>query len=246
MSADVNVLARDYETAVAKADTQFSLFESCISLLVGRDEHRQIAIVRNSPAWIQEHFVQSKSVQRKSSAWRGNIIPVNFDNHEVFDSSFARALFKVASAPSCAWDHQLQRAIDWLGQSYSDPFAASAFIKACIALEAFFTGVEQTPISASIVAKIAESCAFIVAKSADDRIYIEKTVKGLYGTRSAIMHSGHSGIYELDLKRLLDICRGLLLRFTLEPEFKDVKTKSDLQEVLQGLKYGKKQTKIRT
>jgi len=119
----------------------------------------------------------------------------------------------------------------------SDPNAASAFVKAAIALEVLFSANEKGVITPSIMAQIAESCAFLLGDSAASATEVEREVKRLYGIRSAVVHSGKDSVANSDLNALIRICRDVVIVLLSSKELENVVSMETLAEHFKVMKY---------
>lgn len=121
----------------------------------------------------------------------------------------------------------------------SDPNAASAFVKAAIALEVMFSANEKGVITPSIMAQIAESCAFLLGDEKTPPWDIEHEVKRLYGIRSAVVHSGKDSVEEGDLNSLISICRRVIDVLLSGNELLGIDSMNKLAEYFRRRKYSR-------
>lgn len=129
-------------------------------------------------------------------------------------------------------------AIDWIGESYDEQVASSAFIKAAIALEILFNEQKSEFLTKGIAAQISESVALLLGRDVDSKMSLEKEVKSLYGVRSGIAHAGKNDIKARDLESIQGIARQSVIRVMTDPVFKDVNTASAMTILFKKLKYG--------
>jgi len=118
-----------------------------------------------------------------------------------------------------------------------DPNAASAFVKAATALEVLFSANEKGVITPSIMAQIAESCAFLLGDTPAVAVEIERQVRRLYGVRSAVVHSGKDSVAEDDLNALIHICRTIIMVLLSDEEFAETDTIAKLADYFKRKKY---------
>ena len=129
------------------------------------------------------------------------------------------------------------RCAEWTGQAMADPNAASAFVKAAIALEVLFSANEKGVITPSIMAQIAESCAFLLGDSPTSAAELEREVKRLYGIRSAVVHSGKDSVADRDLNALIQICREAVLVLLSGKELEPIDSMAKLAEHFKAKRY---------
>ena len=129
------------------------------------------------------------------------------------------------------------RCAEWTGQALSDPNAASAFVKAAIALEVLFKTDEKGVITPSIMAQIAESCAFVLGDSAARAAEVEREVKRLYGIRSSVVHSGKDSVASSDLNAFIQLSRNVVLALLSNKEFEDVDSMIKIGDIFKRKKY---------
>ena len=118
-----------------------------------------------------------------------------------------------------------------------DGNTASAFVKGAIALEVMFSESEKGVITPSIMAQIAESCAFLLGNDETPPREIEREVKRLYGIRSAVVHSGKDSVDEDDLNSLIQICRAVITALLSNKDFAEMDTMSRLAGYFRRRKY---------
>jgi hypothetical protein len=118
-----------------------------------------------------------------------------------------------------------------------DQNGASAFVKGAIALEVLFSANEKGVITPSIMAQIAESCAFLLGNSKMQPWDVEKEVKRLYGIRSAVVHSGKDFVEDEDLNSLLQICRAVAIVLLSNPDFAEMTSITQLADYFRRWKY---------
>ena len=107
------------------------------------------------------------------------------------------------------------------------------------AVEALLVFDEKgTRFGPAVVHNIAESMAFVLGQTLEDRIEIEGRVKDIYSTRSAIAHGWHgSSVSRRELLSALSFSRTLVLDFLVRAEFRDFTSAKQLRDWLQVQRY---------
>ncbi|WP_095101748.1 HEPN domain-containing protein [Pseudomonas sp. Irchel 3A5] len=132
---------------------------------------------------------------------------------------------------------KISRAVEWVGEAYIEKNKASAFLKAAVAMEVLLKVDEKGVISSSIVSTMAEQCAFLLGRDADDCFEIEGKVKAMYGVRSSIVHSGSSSVDDSLLQEFLDLIRQIIFKVVELKISLNLKHMKELQATLKKRKY---------
>jgi hypothetical protein len=238
---ECTVEARDADRAIEIADTLFHRFELIFRVFIGhRTTRLEVGILNYIGPQRRDRFVFANNGRPVSLglSWVGAIQPFLFGDPRfpMPDAPFIR-LFQLISRENSEFEKHVVRCAEWTGQALADPNAASAFVKAAIALEVMFSANEKAVISPSIMAQIAESCAFLLGNKETSPIEIEREVKRLYGIRSSIVHSGKDSVDEGDLNSFINICRGIVIVLLSKEEFAGIKTIAKLTEYFKHRKY---------
>ncbi|MGA3053976.1 MAG: hypothetical protein ABSD63_07195 [Candidatus Korobacteraceae bacterium] len=235
------VEARDVDKAVELADTLFYRLELMIRLLIGRRTTRfEVGILNYVGPQMRNRLILSDSgnVVSEGSSWRGALerIPIADPFFRQPSPPFAR-LLRLISRRNNQLEMHVVRCAEWTAQAMGDPNAASAFVKAATALEVLFSANEKGVITPSIMAQIAESCAFLLGDTPAVAVEIERQVRRLYGVRSAVVHSGKDSVAEDDLNALIHICRTIIMVLLSDEEFAETDTIAKLADYFKRKKY---------
>jgi hypothetical protein len=163
-------------------------------------------------------------------------IPVNDPYFSSPKPPFPR-LFQLISQEGNELEKHVLRCAEWTGQAIADGNAASAFVKGAIALEVMFSANEKGIITPSIMAQIAESCAFLLGDEQTPSAEFEREVKRLYGVRSAVVHSGKDSVDEDDLNSLIQICRAVITVLLTKKDFAEIGSMSELADYFRRRRY---------
>jgi hypothetical protein len=236
----VEVHARDAETANKLADSLFYGFEQIFRLLIGvRTTWVEVGIVNYTGPQMRDRFcLEGDQLTGHGSSWEGALQPfiLNDPRFPMPDGPMLR-LFELITRSQNDFERHIVRAAEWVGQAIAELNEASALVKAATALEVLFSTNEKGLITPSIMAQIAESCALLLGSSTTPPVEIEKTVKHLYGERSAVVHSGRNTVKSSDLNTFISICRQLILLLVSKPEYSSMKSMEELKGYLKNKKY---------
>lgn len=234
---EVEILARDNDKAIERANRLFELFTYFLHVQMGRFDNKcYVSIVQQRFA-NYEHIYCFKDKQISNKINLTDFFePVPIDDEFFSERSPFDNMWKLIASNNTQLEKRLVLALSWLGQAYREDSVQNGFLKAAISLEIIFTHNENTIVNSSILSQIAESIALILGKDAEERIAIEKEMKELYSIRSAIAHAGKDNI---SIKKFYLICsyaRAIILELTSNSEYKVSKI-NDLYDVLKRKKY---------
>ncbi|MGO9367019.1 MAG: hypothetical protein ACLP0H_05250 [Terriglobales bacterium] len=236
---ECSVDARDNTKAVEVADALFYRFELLLRFFIGQRTRRfEVGILSYVGPQLRDYVAIGSGGSVEGSAWQGALEPISITDPFFCNPGppFER-LLRLISRQSNQLEARAVRCMEWTAQSMADLNAASAFVKAAIALEVLFSGNEKGVITPSITAQIAESCAFLLGDSAAAGYELERAVRHLYGIRSAVVHSGRDSVAEKDLNQLIQICRRSVLKLLSRKELEGVHSIEALTEHLKKGKY---------
>jgi hypothetical protein len=238
---ECSVEARDAEKALELADRLFYRFELVMRLRIGyRTTRFEVGILNYVGPQLRGGLILSESGRPVSqeSSWKGALEPIPIGDPFFCDPppAFSR-LFRLISQTNNSLERHVVRCAEWTAQAMSDPNAASAFVKAATALEVLFSANEKGVITPSIMAQIAESCAFLLAGTPAEAQELERQVKRLYGVRSAVVHSGQDSVAKSDLNGLIHICRTIIGVLLSGKEFAGIDSMDKLADYFKLKKY---------
>jgi hypothetical protein len=238
---ECSVKARDTEKAVELADALFYRFELMARFLIGRRTNNfEVGVLNYVGPQLRDRIVLSETgrIAGTGLAWQGALSKVSIGDEffRELPPPLAR-LVELITSPNNPFETHVIRCAEWTSQAMGDPNAASAFVKGAIALEVLFSTNEKGVITPSIMAQIAESCAYILGGSTDDAITIEREVKRLYSVRSAIVHTGKDSVDEQDLHALISICCRVIICLMSDKHFVAIDTISKLADNFRSRKY---------
>lgn len=233
------VYARDDEKAVELADALFYRLEHIIRFFIGRRTTRfEVGVLNYVGPQMRDRIVIAKSTVTQGGAWQGALEPIPIADPFFCGPPppFAKLLQLVVKQNNQLEVHVL-RCAEWTAQAMSDPNAASALVKAAIALEVLFSANEKGVITPSIMAQIAESCAFLLGDSPASAVAVEHEVKRLYGIRSAVVHSGKDSVASGDVDAFIEICRSVVLVLLSSKNLENIDSMVTLAKHFRAKKY---------
>jgi hypothetical protein len=238
---ECRVQARDSDKAGDLADVLFYRFELLMRLLIGRRTRSfEVGILNYVGPQMRGRIVllDDGAPVSLGSSWEGAMerIPINAPFFSNLSAAFAR-LFELISRKNNELQKHVVRCAEWTGQAMADPNAASALVKAAIALEVMFSANEKGVITPSIMAQIAESCAFLLGCPEASPLEIEREVRRLYGVRSAVVHSGKDSVEEEDLDSLIEICRKVIIVLLSDEELVRIENMVSLSDYFKRRKF---------
>jgi hypothetical protein len=237
---ECTVEARDADRAVEMADALFYRFELIFRVFIGRRTERiEVGVLNYVGPQMRNRVVLSPGGGvTQGSSWEGALqtIPLDDPYFSAPAPPFTR-LFQLISRENNDLEKHVLRCAEWTGQAIAEANAASAFVKAAIALEVLFSLNEKGIITPSIMAQIAEGCAFLLGNEQMSPLEIEREVKRLYGVRSSVVHSGKDSVDEEDLNWLIEICRKVLIALLTSKELAEIKSITMLAEHFRRKKY---------
>lgn len=236
---ECEVAARDGSKAEELADAQFYRFELIVRFFIGRRTTEfEVGVLNYAGPQMRKVLVIAGGGFSEGSAWKGSLqqIPIADPFFCKPPLPFTR-LLEIFVRQSNELESHVVRCVEWTAQAMGDPNAASAFVKAAIALEVLFSQNERAVITPSIMAQIAEGCAFILGSSPSSAADIEHEVKRLYGIRSAVVHSGKDSVSKYDLNSIIDICCNVVLALLSSSELDQIKSMEGLAQHFRKKKY---------
>ncbi len=237
---ECTVEARDTERAKEIANLRFYSFEQVFRVFIGRRTERlEVGILNYTGPQLRDCLVfAEEGPMTHNSSWNGALQPIPL-NDPYFSKPQApiSRLFELISSENTELERHVLRCAEWTGQAMGDQNGASAFVKGTIALEVLFSANEKGVITPSIMAQIAESCAFLLGNSKWQPWEVEKEMKRLYGIRSSVVHSGKNSVEEEDLNALLQICRSVVIILLSNPDFAETTSISQLADYFRRRKY---------
>jgi hypothetical protein len=233
------VEARDGAKAVELADALFYRLELIMRVFIGlRTTRFEVGILNYVGPQMRDRIVIAEGHSQAGSAWKGAL-----DSIPIADSSYCRPspplarLLSLITKQNNEFEVHVIRCAEWTGQAIGDPNEASAFVKAATALEVLFSTDEKGIVTPSIMARIAEGCAFVLGSSPDSARRTERQIKHLYEVRSAVVHSGKNSVEKSDLDAFIRICRAVVISLLDRQEFGGIDSVEKLWDHFRTKKY---------
>lgn len=236
-------MVRDQIKALEIANKAFNTLDLLIAFLLGEKNKTSAAgVMRLSFVPFQQAIVTSASGffggEEKSFGFKENVNIFDLLSSEPCQGvGLPLELISTVLNPVDEIGRKISRAVEWIGEAYIEENKASAFVKVSVAMEVLLKVDEKGVISSSIMATMAEQCAFLLGKDVAACIGIEGKVKRLYGVRSSIVHSGTGSVEDSVLQEFLDFIRLIIFKvFDLKVTL-NLKRIEELQETLKMRKY---------
>lgn len=155
------------------------------------------------------------------------------DAREVGLEQFGKMLNKSMLKELNDMETQILRSIVWFGESKIEHDNAARFLKLTLVLECLLNVSKSEPVTIAL----SERVAFVLEQTLDKRIKMVARVRQLYDIRSQIVHNGSSEVDEGELGELEYIVSRLIALFLTNPEYSSLKTKKDLKEKVDNIKF---------
>lgn len=237
------VRCRDPSKALELANNAFNSFEMLMAFLLGEEN------VHFSKGILRMRFAPYQNATIASEGWisLGDEINNNYNgdfeistlqeylpNNRDFDLDY---LIIMVLSPKNELEKKICMAIEWIGEAYSDSNRSSSYLKAVISLEALLKKDEKSVISPSIMSSIAEQCAYLNGRSAEECLNVEKKIKEIYSERSKIAHTGSSSVSLQSLVETRELVRHTILNFTAYAKNFNLESTDAFQKRLRIAKY---------
>jgi hypothetical protein len=245
-----SVAARETSLAFKLADELFYRFELIFRFLIGcRTDWVEVGIINHKGARMRDQFIYSEdgSPAGHVSSWHGALRPFLLkDPRFPIPTPPLIRLFELITRSNNDLEKHIIRCAEWTGQALGELNDAAALVKAAIALEVLFSTNEKGVITPSIMARISESCAFLLGGENTSPLEIEREVKRLYGVRSSVVHSGKDSVDPNDLDAFIRICRRVVVQLLADDELRQIDSVDKLAEYFRVQKYAALHTKRAT
>lgn len=232
--------ARHFEKAIEKADVFLKRFEAALNFCVGKNDRFEIGILNYQGRQRKSTFVLNENGNLSESHNSDGPIETIAIDHEYFKSQkngFDKIWPLISKDKFTNIESRIILAIDWIGQAINERSNTDSFLKGAIALEILLTYNDKAPITPSLTHRLSESSALIIGNTKEDRIAIAKTIKSLYGRRSAIVHSGKHVVEEKEIHQIIAYVRELTMSFLTDKDLSKINKMQDLYRYLKELKY---------
>lgn len=237
------VRCRDPAKALELANNAFNSFEMLMAFLLGEENiHFSIGILRmrfapyQNATIVKEGWISSED--EINNNYNGDFeissLPEYLPNNPNFD---LECLIAMVLSPKNELEKKICMAIEWIGEAYSDRNRSSSYLKAVISLEALLKNDEKSVISPSIMSSIAEQCAYLNGRSAEECLNIESKIKKMYGERSKIAHTGSSSVTLQSLVEARELVRRTILSFIAYAKHFNLEGADAFQKRLRMVKY---------
>jgi len=237
--ATIKVKARDTEKAKEIAYEKYYQLELFIYFAIGQyKEDFAIKIVSKIGYEFDNCIILSNgSITSPHSRKIIDYIPIDDTYFTDEHSANGRIWNLIKNQSLDKMKKKIASAIEWIGKANSEINEKNRFIFYLISLESVFTFQEKTLISPSIVSNLAECVAFILGKSKEERIEIDKVIKNLYEIRSALSHGFDKTIDKDELTLAGIYSKSVVTAFLIDEKIKDIDSPEKLSKYIKELKY---------
>ena len=229
------------DKAREKANVLFRLFENVIQFMVGRrwDEF-YVRVVAKDVLISDQSVCMSSAGISMESAWRG---PLGRENDYSLDDKYfiseenSMIWDLIKKNNRSDWEEKLVRSINWIGRGLRNDDLTMSFLQMLVSLECLLVFDAPEFLSESITAKMSDGVAYVLADDKEKRLSIVKTMKGMYGLRSKVVHAGKEGISASQLIELFSISRAVLISFFHAPDLRQINNATDFLNWFNNKKY---------
>ncbi len=235
--------AKDQDKALEFADTIFNAFDLSMAFLLAEQNFDfSIGILRMRFSPVQQPIVFTQGglfgIQEANHNFKSGLDLTEVANFVPGkNKNTMLSFFNSVLSPETEIERKISRAVEWTGEAYLDSNRSSAFLKIVVALEALFKVDETGVITASIMASMAEQCAYLNGQSVAECLQIERYVKNLYKLRSKIVHTGSNSVRESELKNALAFTRKTIFNLLLLKNNLKFNALGELQNLIRESRY---------
>ena len=208
------------------------------SLPIRMPENQNISVTSQRLDTELAYFVGSESHERHTSL--DMINPVYILDHEMleFEGNSEKVFSYLTKAPTTDIEKRIKSAVSWIGQGLRNPILKEGFLELSLALETLLVFDQDGFITKSITAQVSEDIAFLVEDSLEGRKRVARTIKELYGKRSAIVHPRREKtIEETDFNQLLEYLKKIVHALFQLLNKKRIASMKSLREYLDDRKF---------
>ena len=134
-------------------------------------------------------------------------------------------------------EKRLITSLVFYGKAFFDFGKSISLLESMMAIEALVQRESDQLVSQSISAQIVEYCVFLLGKTYDDRIFIDKQIKYFYHIRSKLAHGESSEVSKQDCNDVIRYARALITIFITNSDINELSNPDDLREYILKLKY---------
>lgn len=237
---DVTCKAKDSSKASEYAIKKFQIVDICFRFLLKGSNSKILHFglysinhesLSNMIGYSATEFINIKE--------EGTDHSVSIDNYieTLFETSLAKLVWELLEKSDLNdMEKRIREAIIWISIASHENENSIAFLQCFLALEAILL-VQDGFINKSIAAQISEYTAFLLSNDSQKRIVIEKLIKKLYSTRSAIAHGKKKSDIDSDIIKIFFLTRALIIKFLSDENLKKIHKINELCDYITKLKF---------
>ncbi len=223
------------------SDAIFFRFENISRLMIGlRSNRYHVGVITPRLYRTQEIHITSKDGYLNGMHALGPFEDIPID--DPFFTSASNGLVRLwdfpLDTPPASLYGRILSAVDWIGRAVNEIEDAKALIQFTFAIETMLKPDQRGLISPSITHSLAESSAFILGTTLEERCKIDSDVRKIYGDRSSIVHGLGSGIEPGSDQVAFEIGRDLIIRFLTHPNLSKMRTTEEVYSWIKQQRYG--------
>lgn len=238
----IEVSAKEPTKAIELADNLFDKFESISSFILDimGGNKKSIGVFNFDNYKVSNCIILNENTFQVNSSASGAIEQVNLKTIKFDDenSGYDRLWNWLSQDKLTDIQSRIINAVIWTGKANNEKDISKAFIQYIIALESLLQHQKKNElVSPSITNRMAELSAFIIGQSLQDKIDIERKVKGLYGLRSQIAHGVDVEVTNTDINNAWWLLYSLIHIFLNEKPFINFEKIDDLNQWILTERY---------
>jgi Apea-like HEPN len=236
----ISVEAKDMTKCYELADKAFRSFENVANFIVGGFHKTwkigifNHTIFRTFSSIILTDTQYIKSVNLLESFETRQIDNIAFRNEENGNN----VLWMWITANKNDLQQTVMDSIDWCGKAVVESDDSKAILQYVISIETLLHYDETKLINPSIISKLTDNVAFLLAETYEKRLGYVSMVKNLYSARSAITHGGGYIVDEMLLHGANVLCHHIIRAIVTKKPYNNFSNKKSLCDHLAKLKYG--------
>jgi hypothetical protein len=226
---ETTVSARDNGHAVALADLRFKSAETLLQWVTQRRR-----VINGAPMLVDDigifgradvdfppHQARTDFGHSMYSGQRIALTPVLLTTERLYDARVGHDCMWRAFASEAPTDYEsrILSAIGWLVLAERDVETARSIVQIAFALEVLLKHTDSDPLLPSIGHQLAETVAFLIGGSGEEREALYKRVKDLYRQRSRVAHQGHRHVEVFQVEEFLGIAKRVVREVLVNPRF---------------------------
>ena len=238
----VTVDAIDTDEAIKVADEKFEVFQSIFRFFVSfiGDDY-DIGILNYRHRTIDETIILSSTNRSLRGHAKGTNRTIDYNilrsQLSGISISIENMIEMYCKQRKSKIEKKLITSLIFYGRAFLDLGKPISFLESMMAIEALIQRESDPFVSQSVSAQIVEYCTFLLGKTYDERIVIDKQMRNYYNIRSKLAHGESSKASMQERKDVLLCARKLITAFITDSDINTFSDPDGLREYILKLKY---------